>query len=87
MGCFFWEIVEIFGRPFLSCEFNFFSADGSKIVSSSWDKTIKLWDVTFGKLLKTLEGHSSYVYSACFSPDGSWIASGSFDRTIKLWVL
>ena len=41
-----------------------------------WDKTVKLWDVTSGECLQTLEGHS-YVESVSFSPDGTKVASGS----------
>ena len=28
-----------------------------------WDKTVKLWDVTSGECLQTLEGHSNSVTS------------------------
>ena len=47
------------------------SKDGSKIVSGSWDNTIKIWDVPSGNLLKTFEGHTNHVNSLCLSPDQS----------------
>jgi len=63
-----------------------FSPDGSRIVSGSSDKTIRLWDAETGDPIgKPLEGHSSSVNSVGFSPDGSRIVSGSFDKTIRLW--
>jgi len=38
-----------------------FSPDGSMVASGSWDKTIKLWRLSDGALLRTLEGHTSGV--------------------------
>ena len=60
-----------------------FSPDGSKIVSGSWDKTIRVWDASTGiKMLSPLKGHDSVVNSIAFSPVGSKIISGSEDKTI-----
>ncbi|KUJ15217.1 NACHT-domain-containing protein [Mollisia scopiformis] len=47
-----------------------FSPDGKQVVSSSGDKTIRLWDAATGAVLQTLEGHSQSVNSVPFSPDG-----------------
>ena len=33
-----------------------FSADGSKVVSGSWDKTVKIWSADNGEVLQTLSG-------------------------------
>jgi WD40 repeat protein len=55
------------------------------IASGSNDRTIKLWRVSDGALVRTLTGHTNSVTSVAFSPDGSLIASGSDDRTIRLW--
>ena len=62
-----------------------FSSDGTKIASGSADKAVKLWDVTSGECVQTLEGHSRGVNNVSFSPDGRKIASGCFDKTIKIW--
>ena len=62
-----------------------FSPDGSRVLSGSDDKTVKLWDATTGALLRTFEGHADRVNSVAFSPDGSRVLSGSGDRTVKLW--
>ena len=62
-----------------------FSADRSRIVSASRDKTIKVWDAESGKEIRTLQGHEEPVNSVAFSPDARRIVSGSADKTIKLW--
>lgn len=62
-----------------------FSYDGSILVSSSTDCTVKLWDVNTGECLQTLQGHSNGVFSVAFTPDARIIASGSDDCSIRLW--
>ncbi|MDZ8025347.1 MAG: WD40 repeat domain-containing protein [Nostoc sp. DedQUE01] len=54
------------------------------LVLLSVDKTVKLWDVSSGQTLKTLQGHRAAVLSIAFSPDSQTIASGSEDCLIFL---
>ena len=48
------------------------------------DRTARLWSRD-GKLLHTLKGHNSGIWSVAFSPDSQTIATGSNDGIIKLW--
>ena len=61
-----------------------FSPDGTRIVSGSSDKTLRLWDAVSGAHLNALNGHFSSVRSVAFSPDGTRIVSASYDKTL-LW--
>lgn len=62
------------------------NSDGH-LVSGSADKTIKIWNLDTGQLLRTLSGHTDVVRSVTLSSDGQTVASGSGDKTIKLWSL
>ena len=62
-----------------------FSPDGLYLCSGSSDKTVHLWNVETGKVVRTFIGHTDWVRSVSFSPDGSYICSGSDDNTVRLW--
>jgi WD40 repeat protein len=63
-----------------------FSPDGHIFITASWDKTLRLWDVTTGQPIGPhLRGHREGVTSVAFSPDGRRIVSGSADNTLRLW--
>jgi len=61
-----------------------FSPDGKIVASASSDKTIRLWEVETGRMLRVLDHHRDNVTSICFSPDGKTIASGSLDKTVAI---
>ncbi|EDR10450.1 mycorrhiza-induced NACHT/WD-repeat protein [Laccaria bicolor S238N-H82] len=62
-----------------------FSTDGTRIVSGSYDKSVRVWDVSTGAELKVLNGHMEAVKSVAFSTDGTCIVSGSSDKSVQVW--
>ena len=78
------EPLTLKGRSSGSVSSVSFSPDGKRIVSGSFDKTLKVWDAQTGQEAITLKGHSNIVWSVSFSPDGKWIVSGG-DSSVKVF--
>eukprot|EP00344_Euplotes_crassus_P010942 CAMPEP_0197012086 /NCGR_PEP_ID=MMETSP1380-20130617/61183_1 /TAXON_ID=5936 /ORGANISM="Euplotes crassus, Strain CT5" /LENGTH=314 /DNA_ID=CAMNT_0042435297 /DNA_START=50 /DNA_END=994 /DNA_ORIENTATION=- len=57
------------------------------IVSSGWDKLVKVWNLSNCKLRTNHLGHTGYVNTVTVSPDGSLCASGGKDGVTMLWDL
>jgi WD40 repeat protein len=73
-----------------------FSPDATRLLSCSFDRSIKLWDANGGNLVREIKGHNpkdapnghfEEIFAATFSPDGKLIASasGGLEKVIKLW--
>ena len=56
------------------------------LASSSFDNTVKLWDLSArATTARKFLGHGDWVSSVTWSPKGDKLASGSGDNTIRLW--
>ena len=66
----------------LSCAF---SPDNKKILSSSADKNMIIWDAETGKPEAKLSGHTDKVTQCGYSSDGEWIVSISEDSSVRIW--
>ncbi|KAJ0051253.1 hypothetical protein NL108_016948 [Boleophthalmus pectinirostris] len=62
-----------------------FNVDGNYFLSCGADKSLKLWSVNRGTLLKTYSGHGYEVLDADSSFDNSQLCSCSADKTVILW--
>jgi guanine nucleotide-binding protein subunit beta-2-like 1 protein len=62
------------------------TSDNNHLISSSWDKELRLWDLRNGNVLRFVNnGHTREVLSCGISSDGRYILSVGADRAIKLW--
>lgn len=62
------------------------SPDGSNVLTSSWDLTVKLWDTKMGQEVCTFSGEEwRYVGPVAFSPDGGKVLTGSGDGVARIW--
>ncbi|KIK27129.1 hypothetical protein PISMIDRAFT_66777, partial [Pisolithus microcarpus 441] len=63
-----------------------FSPDGNRIISGSFDETVRVWDAKSGDQIGSpLMGHTKCAFSVAFSHDGNRIVSGSWDHTVRVW--
>ncbi|PWU18361.1 MAG: hypothetical protein C5B50_09230 [Verrucomicrobia bacterium] len=66
-----------------------FSTDDRILASGGGlgDGAIFLWDVSSGRQVGRLQGHTAIVTSLDFLPDGKSLVSASCDETIRVWNL
>jgi WD40 repeat protein len=61
------------------------SPDSNFVATGSKDKSIKLWELSTGREVKSFLGHEMSVTALDFSSDGKLLLSGSNDKTVRLW--
>ena len=85
--------VKLWLRPKEAIEFKLASIaalalalgpDGKRLATGGDDGRVKLWDLTKGKLVKSLPAHKGGIHCLKFSPDGSKLCSASTDKTLHV---
>ena len=76
-----WQLSILDDRPMSLA----FSSDSRILAAGEWDGTIRLWDVSQGRLAGILDGHPAPVVALMFTEDGTGLVSASLDGTVRLW--
>ncbi|TBB38567.1 TIR domain-containing protein [Rhizobium ruizarguesonis] len=63
------------------------TSDGTRALSWSADKTLRLWNLATGQQIGLAMQHDDAVYGALLMPDGARVLSWSADKTLRLWNL
>ncbi|KIS66794.1 uncharacterized protein UMAG_10852 [Mycosarcoma maydis] len=53
------------------------------VITGSYDRTARIWNLETGEMLRVLEGHTRGV--RCLQFDEAKLITGSMDRTLKIW--
>uniref|UniRef100_A0A8B9TZ88 Apoptotic protease-activating factor 1 n=1 Tax=Anas zonorhyncha TaxID=75864 RepID=A0A8B9TZ88_9AVES len=81
-----WQLNEcVFLRGHKEAIKDFRLLENSKLLSWSFDGTVKVWNIITGKTEKDFACHGGAVLSCAVSPDGSKFSSTSADKTAKIW--
>lgn len=63
------------------------SPDCRSLVTTSSDKTARLFDTTTWQMTQKLTQHKKWVWNSTFSADSSYLVTASSDKTALLWNL
>src|SRR5262249_8918981 len=62
-----------------------YSPDGKLLSATGFGGTVKVWDVSTGRLRLNLKGHTGVVARVAFSADGKHLYSARMDGKLKGW--
>jgi len=61
--------------------------DGRKLVTGSWDGTVRVWDPLTAKEVENLESHKSKIYALALDAAGKRAASAGGEGEVYVWSL
>ncbi|KAI8427198.1 hypothetical protein MSG28_014801 [Choristoneura fumiferana] len=80
------SIYTVAAHTHLASDVRYQKSHGHFLLTTSYDKSGKLWSNPAWHPLRTLSGHDNKVMSGDISFDNKYIATCSYDRTFKLWT-
>ena len=63
----------------------FFPGNSQWIVTSSSDRTVRVWDTESGVCYLTLQGHTGIVRGADVTQTENLLVTGSWDSRVTIW--
>lgn len=62
-----------------------FSPDGTRVLTASKDRTVRIWDTESADLQCVLRIHEGRISGASFSADGKQVVTASHDAGVRVW--
>jgi WD40 repeat protein len=63
------------------------SPDGLRLASGGADRMARVFDISDGRQVATLEGHTGHVLAVSWRANGRVVATGGADASVKFWTL
>lgn len=64
-----------------------FSADGKRLITSSWDTTLRIYEVRTGQRQRVIRGSPDRIHDFDLMPDGTLAVTAIGDGSIQAWQL
>ena len=62
-----------------------YSPNGYRLASGSYDKTIRIWDLNTGKMIKCFHFNEHFNYQLAWSSNGAFLVSANTNNVIRIW--